>query len=535
MSAQQRAFDEILAGFESKNTVLLRGVTGSGKTRVYVELIKKTMAEGGQVLYLLPEIGLTTQIVGRLQLVFGKDIAVYHSKINNNERVEVWRAAMAGKPVVLAARSGVFLPFENLKLVIIDEEHDSSFKQHDPDPRYSGRDAAIYLASICGAKTLLGTATPSVEAWHAAQVGRFGLVSLDERFGGLKMPDIQLVSLRDAAQKKDLHGPFSGPLLESIKRTIAGGEQVILFQNRRGFAPIIQCEECAWKCHCRNCDVSLTYHQHSQSMRCHYCGFQQELPKKCPVCASARLRMLGFGTEKIEEELRLLIPTARIARMDYDTASGRNALSKLINDFEEKRLDVLVGTQMVTKGLDFENVGLVGVVAADQLMGWPDFRANERAFQLLTQVAGRAGRKNRQGKVLIQTWNPEHPVLFEVMKGDWSGYFLREINERREFGYPPFQRVVKLVVKHKKPETCYDAAKLLGMWLRKSLGDRVSGPAVPDVARIRLQYRMEILVKIEREAAALASVKKTILEKAQELLGESGFGNTGVEVDVDPV
>ncbi len=533
--AQQKSYAEILYEFGEKNVVLLHGYTGSGKTRVYIELIRKTIESGGQVLYLLPEIGLTTQIINRLQLVFGQDIVVYHSKVNNNERVEVWRAAATGKPIILAARSGVFLPFENLQLIIIDEEHDTSFKQNDPDPRYSGRDVAIYMAAICGAKTLLGTATPSVEAWHNAANKKYGLVSLHERFGGLKMPEIQLVNLQEAAQKKDMHGPFSGPLLESIKRTISAGEQAILFQNRRGFAPMLSCEACNWKSQCRNCDVSLTYHQHSGQLRCHYCGFQQELPKKCPVCGSAKLRMLGFGTEKIEDDLKLLIPAARIARMDYDTVSGKTALSRLISDFEEKRLDILVGTQMVTKGLDFENVGLVGVIAADQLMGWPDFRANERAFQLLTQVAGRAGRKNKQGRVLIQTWNPGHPVLAEVVKGDWKGFFLREINERNAFGYPPFMRVISLVVKHKKPETCFDAAKLLTIWLKKSLGDRVQGPAVPGISRIRLQYRMDILIKLERDNAVLASTKKLILQKTQELLGESGFGNVGIEIDVDPV
>jgi primosomal protein N' (replication factor Y) (superfamily II helicase) len=532
--AQTRAYEEILTNFESKNVVLLNGVTGSGKTRIYVELMKKTIAEGGQVLYLLPEIALTTQIISRLQLVFGNDIIIYHSKVNNNERVEVWRSAVAGKPIILGARSSVFLPFSNLKLIIIDEEHDSSFKQNDPDPRYSGRDAAIYLAAMTNAKTLLGTATPSVESWHSAVNQKYGLVLLNERFGGLKMPEIELLDLKKATERKEMNGPFSLALLENLKRTISAGEQVILFQNRRGFAPTYLCQDCNWKSQCKNCDVSLTYHQQSTSLRCHYCGFQQELPKKCPVCASAKLKMIGFGTEKIEEDLKLLLPNARVARMDLDTVSGKTALTKLISDFEERRLDILVGTQMVTKGLDFENVGLVGVILADALMGYPDFRANERAFQLLTQVSGRAGRKNKQGRVLIQTWNPAHPVLNEVVRGDWKGFFLREINERKTFDYPPFNRIIHISIKHKKPETCFDAAKLLAIWLKKSLGDRVQGPAVPGIARVRTLYCMDLLIKIERDMAKLKWTKQLILETAQKLVGESGYGSVRIEIDVDP-
>ncbi len=398
MSEQQRrALSEINTHFRDKNTVLLHGVTGSGKTRIYLELIREVLLQGGQVLYLLPEIGLTTQFITRLQRVFGADVAVYHSKINYNERVEVWRSANAGKPVLLAARSGLFLPFQNLQLVIVDEEHDPSFKQYDPAPRYNARDTAIYLAGLYRAKVLLGTATPSIESYYNAESGKYGLVTMTDRFGGLELPDIRPIDLREQHKTKQMQSIFAPALLDALKAALANGEQAILFQNRRGYSPILECQVCGWTAQCRHCDVSLTYHKFSNRLRCHYCGYQQEPVTICPACGSGKVGLLGFGTEKIEDELQLFLPDARIGRMDLDTAGTKSSLTAILNDFEEKRLDILVGTQMVTKGLDFDNVGVVGVLGADQLVRFPDFRAGERAYQLLTQVAGRAGRKHKRG------------------------------------------------------------------------------------------------------------------------------------------
>jgi primosomal protein N' (replication factor Y) (superfamily II helicase) len=395
LSAQQRrALSEIQAAFRDKNAVLLHGVTGSGKTRVYLELMREVLLQGGQVLYLLPEIALTTQIISRLQRVFGADAAVYHSKISYNERVEVWRAAVAGKPVLLSARSGLFLPFQNLQLIIVDEEHDPSFKQYEPAPRYHARDTAIYLAHLYGAKVLLGTATPAVETYHNTQTGKYGLVEMPERFGGLQLPEIRPIDLREQHKTKQMQSIFSPALLQSLQSALANGEQAILFQNRRGYSPVLECQTCGWTAQCRHCDVSLTFHKLSNRLRCHYCGYVEQPPAVCPACNSGKVVLLGFGTEKIEDELKIFLPDARIGRLDLDTAGTKNSLSAILNDFEEKRLDILVGTQMVTKGLDFDNVGIVGVLGADQLTRFPDFRAGERAYQLLTQVAGRAGRKH---------------------------------------------------------------------------------------------------------------------------------------------
>lgn len=533
--AQQRALPEIESCFAEKDVVLLHGVTGSGKTRVYLDLIRKTQAKGGQVLYLVPEIALTTQLVGRLQRILGNDISVYHSKINYNERVEIWRSAAAGQPVIMAARSGLFLPFRDLKLIIVDEEHDTSFKQFDPAPRYHARDTAIYLAKLYGAKVLLGTATPSLESYHNAQTGKYGLVELNERFGGLQMPDIQPVDLRDQMKKRQMQSIFSTPLLEALQAALDRGEQAILFQNRRGYSPILECQTCGWTAMCRHCDVSLTYHKHSNRLQCHYCGYQQEPVSICPACGSGKISLLSFGTEKIEDELKIFLPKARIGRMDLDTAGSKTNLSNILNDFEEKRIDILVGTQMVTKGLDFDNVGIVGVLGADQLVRFPDFRSGERAYQLLTQVAGRAGRKNKQGIVLMQAYNPTHPVLQEVLRGDFKGFILREMNERREFHYPPFFRLVHLVLRHKDPRTVHDAAAFFGKLLKEKLGDRVLGPVVPHIPRVRGLYAEEIMLKLEKSAPLLANAKALIRHSTEMMLGRQGFGKVFVAVDVDPV
>lgn len=532
---QATALDAIRSHFETKNVVLLHGVTGSGKTRLYTELIQEVIRDGGQVLYLLPEIALTTQIIGRLQQVFGSEVAVYHSKINYQERVEIWRAATSGKPVILSARSGLFLPFKNLKMIVVDEEHDPSFKQYDPAPRYHARDTAIYLANLCGAKVLLGSATPAIESYYNALQGKYGLVELKGRFSGVEMPEIQVVDLRKAAKSKQMSGMFSPILLEGLKLGLEKGEQAILFQNRRGFAPILECQTCGWTAMCKHCDVSLTYHQYSKRLRCHYCGYQQETPAVCPACESGKITMLGFGTEKIEEELNIHLPEMRTARLDLDTAGSKNNLAALLHDFEDQQIDVLVGTQMVTKGLDFDNVGLVGVVGADQLLRFPDFRAGERAFQLLTQVAGRAGRKNKRGKVLIQAWNPDHPVLTNVINNDFQGFLKRELAERQEFQYPPFVRLIHLNIRHKDDKMADHAAQIFAGMLREKMGVRVMGPVIPHIPRIRNYYHRNIMLKLERTGTVLQSAKALIKTSTERLLGQKGFSGVGIGVDVDPM
>lgn len=544
LSTQQvRAIEEIrslvgfknLSGLKGKNVVLLYGVTGSGKTRVYVELMREVIKQGGQVLYLLPEIALTTQIINRLQKVFGNEVAVYHSKINTQERVEVWKSAAAGKPIILAARSGLFLPFQNLQLVIVDEEHDSSFKQYDPAPRYHARDTAIFLANLYGAQTLLGTATPSLETWHNAQTGKFGLVEMPERFGGLELPSMETIDLREQMKNRQMQSIFSTPLLENLQKALDNGEQAILFQNRRGYAPMLECEVCGWNAMCRHCDVSLTYHKHTDRLRCHYCGYVQEPAKICPACGSGKITFKGFGTEKIEDELKIFLPTARIGRMDLDTAGTKSNLTALLNDFEERRLDILVGTQMVTKGLDFDNVALVGVLGADALTKFPDFRAGERAFQLLTQVSGRAGRKHKRGNVLIQAFDPKHPVVQEVLQSDFLGFVDRELKERLEFKYPPFTRLINLELRHKEPRIVNEAAVFYAKALRAKLGDRVLGPVIPNIARIRNYFGQNIMLKLEKSGPVLLGAKALIRHTTEVMLGRPGLSQVQVAVDVDPV
>lgn len=534
LSAQQERAVQELQSLDKKVT-LLYGVTGSGKTRVYVEMMREVIRKGGQVLYLLPEIGLTTQIIHRLQKVFGNDISVYHSRINTQERVEVWKAAAAGKSVILAARSGLFLPFKQLDLVIVDEEHDPSFKQYDPAPRYHARDTAIYLAGLYGANTLLGTATPSLETWHNVESGKFGLVEMPERFGGLRLPEVQTIDLREQLKLRQMQSLFSKPLLDQLQITLDNGEQAILFQNRRGYAPMLECEVCGWNAMCRYCDVSLTYHKHTHRLRCHYCGYVQEPAKVCPACGSGKITFKGFGTEKIEDELKLFLPNARIGRMDLDTAGTKSNLSALLNDFEEKRLDILVGTQMVTKGLDFDNVALVGVLGADALTKFPDFRSGERAYHLLTQVAGRAGRKNKRGLVLIQAFDPKHPVILEVLNHDFQTFVQRELKERFTFKYPPYYRLIHLELRHKEPKIVHEAAIFYAKALRAKLGERVLGPVIPNIARIRNYFGQDIMLKLEKSAPVINGAKALIRHTTEIMLGKPGWSQVQVAVDVDPV
>ncbi len=532
---QQNAMAAIEQQLAEKKVVLLHGVTGSGKTRVYIELMEAAIARNEQVLYLLPEIALTTQLIDRLQRFFGDAISVYHSRLNNNERVELWNEVLNGKPMVMGARSALFLPFAKLGLVIIDEEHDQSFKQHDPNPRYQGRDTAVYLAQLHGAQVVMGTATPSLESYFNAKRGKYGLVEMPERFGGVQMPEIVIVDAKRELKERKLQSHFTSVLIEQLKAALERGEQAILFQNRRGFSPVYRCLTCGWHSECVNCDVSLTYHKYHNKLKCHYCGFQTKLPVACPACGDRELALQGFGTEKIEDELKIYLPEARIARMDLDAVRSKGAHAQLINAFEEKRIDILVGTQMVTKGLDFENVGIVGVLSADQLLQFPDFRSTERAFQLMTQVSGRSGRKQKRGKVIIQAFNVGSPVLREVIDNDYPAFFAREIAERQQFAYPPYTRLIKITLKHKKPEVLNQGGSHFARFLKDHLGKLVMGPAVPYVSRVRSYYLLDFLVKLPRDSQQIRHAKAAIREATHHMQKKEGMSGVRVNVDVDPV
>lgn len=531
---QELALKEIKEHFEAKAPVLLHGVTGSGKTRVYVELIQQAIQSGKQALYLLPEIALTTQIISRLEKVFGNDIAVYHSRLNNNERVEMWNEVLNGKPVILGARSALFLPYRDLGLIVIDEEHDTSYKQFDPTPRYNARDAAVYLSHLHKANVILGTASPSLESYFNVRKGKYKLVEMPERYGGIKMPLIEVVDAKAQMFQGKLHTHFTEILLDELRATLEKGEQAILFQNRRGYSPTYRCETCDWHSECIHCDVSLTYHKFHNVLKCHYCGYTSKLPASCPACGSKQLSLKGFGTEKIEDELKIYLPDAKLGRMDLDTVRGKNAHARIINDFEEGRIDILIGTQMVTKGLDFERVGLVGVLSADQLLHFPDFRATERAFQLMLQVSGRAGRKHKQGKVLIQAFNVSHPVLKEVLDNDYDSFFGREMMERQSFHYPPFYRIIKITLKHKKPQVLNDAGRLFSSTIKPKLGEWIVGPAVPYVSRVRTYYLLDFMVKLPKDAKKMAFAKQAIISSTDELRSKEGMSSVRVAVDVDP-
>lgn len=531
---QEAALGAIRQAFNRQQPVLLHGVTGSGKTRVYIELMQEAIDRGEQVLYLLPEIALTTQIVSRVEKIFGDQIAVYHSRLNNNERVELWNQVLKGKPAVLGARSALFLPFQKLGLVIVDEEHDSSFKQYDPNPRYNARDTAVYMAQLHNSQIVLGTATPSLESYANTKAGKYQLVEMPERFGGLQMPSIEIVDAKQELKERKLQSHFTSVLIEGLKATLERGEQAILFQNRRGFSPVYRCTTCGWHAECINCDVSLTYHKFQNNLRCHYCGYQARLPSACPACGEQKLTLKGFGTEKIEDELKIYLPDAQIARMDLDTVRGKYAHARLINEFEEGRIDILVGTQMVTKGLDFEKVGIVGVLSADQLLQFPDFRATERAFQLMRQVSGRSGRKHRRGRVIIQAFNTAHPVLKEVISGDYPSFYSREMQERQSFHYPPYLRLIRITLKHRQPKRVNEGAKLYEKALKSRLGEWVMGPAMPYVARVRGYYLLDFLIKIPRHAQKLKYTKQCVQAATNELHAASGLSGVRVSVDVDP-
>ena len=446
----------------------------------------------------------------------------------------MWNGVLKDKPVVLGARSALFLPFRKLGLIIVDEEHDSSYKQYDPSPRYNARDAAVYLAHLHGAKTLLGTATPSLESYFNAKTGKYGLVGMPERFGGLQLPAVELVDAKRQMQEQKLHSHFTSVLLDELKAALERGEQAILFQNRRGYSPTYRCLTCDWHSECIHCDVSLTYHKFKNVLKCHYCGYTARLPDACPACGAKQLVLKGFGTEKIEDELKIYLPDAKIGRMDLETVRGKNAHAKLINDFEEGRLDILVGTQMVTKGLDFEKVGVVGVLSADQLLQFPDFRAGERAFQLMLQVSGRAGRKHKQGKVIIQAFNTTSPVIREVLANDYAGFFTREMMERQQFKYPPYYRLIRITLKHKKPQTLNEGASLFENALKSKLGEWAIGPAVPYVGRVRGYYLLDFLIKLPRDAKKIRFAKEVVQQAIDGMQQTSGYSGVRVNVDVDP-
>jgi primosomal protein N' (replication factor Y) len=532
--SQQKAFDEIDQQFEQKEVVLLHGITASGKTQLYIKLIEKAIEDGGQVLFLLPEIALTTQIVERIKRYFGDKIGVYHSKFNDNERVEIWNKVLDGSyQVVLGARSAVFLPFQELKLIVVDEEHESSYKQHEPAPRYQARDAAVFLGYLHQTKVILGSATPSIESYYNATTNKYGLVTLSERFGGVQLPVQQVVSIAEETKRKKMTSYFTSVLINDITEALERKEQVILFQNRRGYATILICATCGYAPKCVNCDVSLTFHKASGKLHCHYCGYHQNSIQICPACGSVHIEQKGFGTERVEEELSLIFPEVKIARLDLDTTRTKNAMQQIIADFQDKNTQILIGTQMVAKGLDFDNVSLIGVINADTLLNYPDFRAFERSYQLLAQVAGRAGRRDKQGKVCIQAYDESHRIIKQVIENNYLEMYQDELEERKQFNYPPFSRLIFINVKHRDHHVLHIAAQQLANSLRSQLGNRVLGPEQPLVARIRNYYIKQIIVKTEKNVA-IQTVKTIIKDTIKNFNAQKDFKSVIAQIDVDP-
>ncbi|MBO5611722.1 MAG: primosomal protein N' [Prevotella sp.] len=534
--AQTEAYNKILFSFLKRNTTLLHGVTSSGKTEIYIQLIWKMLQEHKQVLYLLPEIALTVQMMDRLRKVFGNRLGIYHSKYSDAERVEIWNKQLSAAPydVILGARSAVFLPFQKLGLIIVDEEHETSFKQQDPAPRYHARSAALVLANMTGAKTLLGTATPSMETYYNATNGKYGLVTLSTRYKNIALPKIEVVDTKDLQRRKMMRGPFSPPLLKAIKEALDNNEQVILFQNRRGFAPMIECRTCGWVPKCKNCDVSLTYHRTTNVLTCHYCGYSYSVPTKCPNCEETDLRGRGYGTEKIEEQILQIFPQARIARMDLDTTRTRNAYERIIGDFSAGRTNVLIGTQMVSKGLDFGKVSVVGILNADSMLNYPDFRAYEHAFMMMSQVSGRAGRKGKQGLVLLQTKSPELPVIRQVVENDFDSFYKDMLEERQEFNYPPFCKIVCLYLKHRNDHLVESAAYEMANRLRQWFGQRVLGPDKPSVAMVKQMNIRKVILKLEN-GLPLATARQYLRLAHNEMMKDKRYNTLQIYYDVDPL
>lgn len=533
---QQKAYNEIILHFEKSDSVLLHGVTGSGKTEVYIKLITNVLAQGNQVLFLLPEIALTTQIVFRLKKIFGNNLGVYHSKYSDNERVEVWKGIKNGTiNIVVGVRSSIFLPFDNLGLIIIDEEHESSYKQYDPAPRYNARDAALMLARLHHAKTLLGSATPSLESYYNCKENKWQLVELFQRFSDAKMPDIQLVEIKNKKSNPEVNNDFSETLVNEIKNAIHKKEQVILFQNRRGYSPYICCESCGFVPDCKSCAVSLTFHLQKGDLKCHYCGHTERVPQRCPQCGGSKFITVGFGTQKIEEDIQLILPKARVQRMDLDTTRSKYGYQKIIHAVENEEVDILVGTQMVTKGLDFEKVSLVGVFDIDRMLHFPDFRSHERVFQLLTQVAGRAGRKLTNGLVLIQTSQINHPIFLKIIENNYKELYSEEIYEREKFIYPPFSRIIKIIIKDKNKSLADDVALTLSNNLKKHLGKRVLGPESPLIDKIRDFFINDIHIKIEKKGMDIVKCKALIFKEIESIYHEKKYRTCLVQLDVDPI
>ena len=547
--AQQRAHDEILMSMMKKQVTLLHGVTGSGKTEIYIHLIQRALERHEQVLYLLPEIALTVQMMDRLQRIFGDRLGIYHSKYSDAERVEIWQKQLSGHPydVILGARSAVFLPFRHLGLVIVDEEHETSYKQQDPAPRYHARSAAIMLStfnsqlstfnsqlSTSTPRVLLGTATPSLESYHNAMTGKYGLVELKERYQGMQLPEIQVVDTADLQRRKMMAGPFSPLLLSRVREALEQGEQAILFQNRRGFAPMVECRQCGWVPTCQHCDVSLTYHRQMNLLTCHYCGSTYSVPTTCPCCGGSDLRTRGFGTEKIEEQVREVFPEARISRMDLDTTRTRNAYERIISDFSARRTNILIGTQMVSKGLDFDHVSVVGILNADGMLNQPDFRAYEHAYMMMSQVSGRAGRKNRRGLVVLQTRQPRLPVVDYVVRGDYKALYRDLIAERQAFRYPPYFHLVYVFLKHRQDGVVEAAAHELGAWLRQWFGGRVLGPDKPSVAKVKQQNIRKLVMKLEL-GIDMKRVREYLLMAQRQMLADKRYASLQIYFDVDPL
>ena len=541
-TAQQDAYNNILMQFMKRRVVLLHGVTSSGKTEIYIHLIQKTIDEGRQVLFLMPEIALTVQMMERLRRVFGNRLGIYHSRYSDAERVEIWQKQLSRNPydVILGARSAVFLPFQRLGLVIVDEEHETSFKQQDPMPRYHARSAAIMMQSsstLCQQQKpfiLLGTATPSVESYYNAQQGKYGLVELKTRYKDMALPKVEVVDVKDLRRRKMMNGPFSPRLLAAIRSALDNKRQVILFQNRRGFAPMVECKVCGWVPHCKNCDVSLTLHKNLNVLTCHYCGYTYGVPTACPCCGSTELRGRGYGTEKIEDQVMNLFPEARVARMDLDTTRSRNAYERLIADFASGRTNVLIGTQMISKGLDFDRVSVVGILDADTMLNYPDFRAYEHAFMMMSQVAGRAGRKGQRGLVVLQTRNPELPVIRQVVANDWSSFYDMLLAERRQFHYPPFYRLIYVFLRHRHESVVESAATFMGSLLRRWFGQRVLGPDKPSISRVKTMHIRKIVLKLEH-GIDLKLVRQYLRQAEQAVLQDKHYASVQVYFDVDPL
>ena len=533
--AQGRAFTAIRNSFQEKSVCLLHGVTSSGKTEIYIHLIEEVLRKGQQVLYLLPEIALTTQITERLKRVFGHRLGVYHSKFPDAERVEIWKKQLTDESydIILGVRSSIFLPFKRLGLIIVDEEHENTYKQQEPAPRYHARSAAIMLASMYGAKVLLGTATPSVESYFNARKGKYGLVQLKERYKEIRLPHIELVDIKELTRQKRMKGPFSPVLVKEIRSALDRKEQVILFQNRRGFAQMIECRTCGWIPKCKNCDVSLTFHKRLNQLTCHYCGYTQSVAASCPACGGVELLNRGIGTERIEEDIQLTFPDVRVARMDLDTTRSRTAYEKIIADFEQGKTDILIGTQMISKGLDFNHVNVVGILNADTMLNYPDFRSYERAFQLMAQVAGRAGRKDKQGLVILQTKSPELPVISQVLNNDYEQLYEDQLAERQVFRYPPFYRLIYVYLKHRKEDVLEQAAEMAATLLRTGLGNRVLGPDKPPIARIQTLFIKKIMIKVEL-TASMTKVRDYLKGVQRTLSEDARFRSLIVYYDVDP-